>query len=453
MKLRKFKFTLFNEGDTRSIKVKKNIIASFGLKGISILVSFILVPLTLTYISSTKYGLWLTLSSIIGWFGFFDIGLGNGLRNKLAEAFALDDNRLAKTYISTAYAILFIIIGVVYLLILLINPFLNWSTILNAPQEMASELSSVVLIIFTFFSLRFVLNLIGVILTANHLPAYNDIFGTLGNVIALAAIYIITKISQGSLLYISIIYSSVPVLVLIGGSIFFFRKRYKKIKPSLTFVNLKYFNSLMGLGLNFFILQIAAIIIFSTDNFIITKFLGSTEVTPFNIAFKYFGIPIMAFSIITTPYWSAFTHANALIDIGWIKSAFKKLIRLWLFLIVLIIIMLIFSNSFYLFWIGDIIHVPFILSAFMALYAILISFNSIFVSYVNGIGKLKLQIYEAIVAMIINIPVSVFFAVNLGMGSTGVILGTIISLIPGTFLIPIQSFKLISGKAKGIWNK
>jgi len=453
MKLREFILTLINKGNPRSIKVKKNIIASFGLKGISILVSFLLVPLTLTYLSPTKYGLWLTLSSIIGWFGFFDIGLGNGLRNKLAEAFAIDDNRLAKTYISTTYAILFIIIGVVYLLILFINPFLDWSTILNAPPEMASELSSVVLIIFTFFSFRFVLNLIGVILTADQLPAYNNIFGTLGNVIALAAIYIITKISQGSLLYVSIIYSSVPVFVLIGGSIFFFRKKYKKIKPSLTFVNFKYFKPLMGLGLKFFILQIAAIIIFSTDNFIITKFLGPIEVTPYNIAFKYFGIPIMVFSIIMTPYWSAFTNANVLKDISWIKNVFKKLIKLWLLLIVVTIIMLLFSNSFYLFWIGDIVHVPFMLSAFMALYAILMSWNSIFVNYVNGVGKLKLQIYEAIVGMIINIPISIFFAVNLGMGSTGVILGTITSLTIGTVLIPIQTFKLISGKAKGIWNK
>ena len=115
--------------------------------------------------------------------------------------------------------------------------------------------------------------------------------------------------------------------------------------------------------------------------------------------------------------------------------------------------MLIFSNSFYLFWIGDAIYIPFQLSALMAIYAILMNWSSIFTNYINGVGKLRLQIYEAIFAMIINIPISIFFAVNLGMGSGGVITGTIISLIAGTFLTPIQTFKLISGKAKGIWNK
>ena len=95
-------------GHSRSIRAKKNIFASFGLKGISILISFFLVPLVLNYIDITKYGIWLTLSSIIGWFGFFDIGLGNGLRNKFAEAIAKGQKELARIYVSTTYAILFI---------------------------------------------------------------------------------------------------------------------------------------------------------------------------------------------------------------------------------------------------------------------------------------------------------------------------------------------------------
>jgi len=112
-------------GHERSLKAKKNILASFGLKGISIVISFLLVPLTLNYIDVTRYGIWLTLSSIISWFGFFDIGLGSGLRNKFAEAIAKDQKELARTYVSTTYAVLLIIVGIVFLLFLIINPFLN----------------------------------------------------------------------------------------------------------------------------------------------------------------------------------------------------------------------------------------------------------------------------------------------------------------------------------------
>ena len=99
-----------NKGHDRSVKAKKNIFASFIIKGCNIAISLVLVPLTIHYVNPTQYGIWLTLSSIIGWFAFFDIGFGNGLRNKFAEAIAKDDHQLARIYLSTTYAILSIII-------------------------------------------------------------------------------------------------------------------------------------------------------------------------------------------------------------------------------------------------------------------------------------------------------------------------------------------------------
>ncbi|MBC7451263.1 MAG: hypothetical protein H7259_07215, partial [Cytophagales bacterium] len=78
----------FTKGNERSVKAKKNIAFSFIIKGLNIGIGFVLLPLTMHYVNDTKYGVWLTLSSIIGWLGFFDIGFGNGLRNKLAEAIA-----------------------------------------------------------------------------------------------------------------------------------------------------------------------------------------------------------------------------------------------------------------------------------------------------------------------------------------------------------------------------
>ena len=215
----------FTKGHPRSIKAKQNIVASFALKGFSILIIFLLVPLTLNYLNPTKYGLWLTISSILGWFSFFDIGLGNGLRNKLAEAFAVKDYKLAKAYVSTTYVILSLVMAGGFLLFLFINPLLDWSKLLNTQPEMADELSRIVLVVFTFFALRFVLNLIGIILTSDQLPAVNNSFDLLGNLIALVAIYLITKFTHGNLLYISIIYSAAPVLILIIASFYFFNTK------------------------------------------------------------------------------------------------------------------------------------------------------------------------------------------------------------------------------------
>jgi len=445
--------TFFTTGHQRSVKAKKNIFASFGLKGISMLISFLLVPLTLNYLDPTRYGLWLTISSVIGWFGFFDIGLGNGLRNKLSEALTLKDYKLSKTYISTTYAILSLIIVGVFIVFIIVNPFLNWAKLLNTPPEMANELSRIVLIVFAFFTLRFILKLIGIVLTADQMPAVNNSFTPLGDIIALIAIFFATKYSQGNLLYVSVIYSAAPVIVLIIASFYFYNGKYRSIRPSIKSVDFHYFKSLAGLGVKFFILQISCLVIFATDNMIITQLLGPAEVTPYNIAFKYFGIPIMVFTIILTPFWSAYTEAITKNDISWIKSTVRKLVKIWFIMVIGVGLMLIVAKPFYRVWVGDKVHIPFMLSAFMGLYAIISTWNNIFAYFINGVGKIKLQMYYGIIAMIINIPISIFFAKTLNMGSAGVILGTCASLIIGSFFAPIQSWKIIKGNAKGIWNK
>ena len=91
------------QGTDRSVAVKKNIVGSLFVKGCSIIISLLIVPLTLGYVSSDLYGIWLTLSSIIMWLNFFDIGFTLGLKNKLTEAIALGDMQRGKVLVSTTY--------------------------------------------------------------------------------------------------------------------------------------------------------------------------------------------------------------------------------------------------------------------------------------------------------------------------------------------------------------
>lgn len=439
--------------EARSLNAKKNIIVSFVLSGMSILVSFILVPLTLEYLNPTKYGVWLTLSSIIGWLSFFDIGLGNGLRNKLTEALAINDINLAKTYVSTAYATITIIMIVLYIVFLVTLPLLNWSYIFNVPIETVNDLSDVIFVVFTFFSLRLIVKIIGVIFIADQLPAFNNLFEFFGGALSLISISIITKFSKGSLLYISIVYSIAPVLVLILASFYFFKKKYRAIKPSFSKIDFNKFKDLAGLGINFFILQIAVIIIFSTDNMIITQVLGPAAVTPYNISFKYFSIPIMIFSIVVTPFWSAYTDAHAKGDLVWIKKSINRLSQTWVLIFAMVIVMLLASQDFYKFWVGNDHQIPILLSILMGIFAIISTWNNIFAAFLNGLGKIKLQIYYSLFGMIINIPLSVFFAKSMNLGSSGVILATCICLSFGAILAPLQYYKLVNNKAFGIWNK
>ena len=111
--------------DQRTALVRKNILASFLIKGWSALIIYLMVPLTLFTLGQYKNGVWLTISSILVWIDSLDIGLGNGLRNQLAIHMVDNNTKRARETVSSAFFMLvLIIIPVSLLLIALIQNFL-----------------------------------------------------------------------------------------------------------------------------------------------------------------------------------------------------------------------------------------------------------------------------------------------------------------------------------------
>lgn len=443
----------FTKGHERSIKVKQNILASFVLKGISVIVSFLMVPITLNYLNVERYGIWLTLSSIITWFYILDIGLGNGLRNKFAEALAKGNRELAKTYVSTTYAILGIIILAFYFLFLIINPFLNWVKILNTPTDFLNELNLLVFIVITFFCLQFFLRLIGTILIADQKPAMSDLLGVVSSIISLLIIYILTKTTDGSLLYLGSTFTIIPVIVYLLTSIVLFTGKYREFLPSIKYVDFKNGRELYTLGVKFFIIQVSGIIIYSTSNIIITQVLGPAEVTPYNIAYKYFNTVMMFFMIIMTPFWSGFTEAYNKNDTDWIKTTMKKLNIFSFGVIALVLLMILSADVVYKIWVGDQVKVPFLLTLFMGLYVMILCWGAPFVYFINGVGKIKLQLYFSVFQAISFLILAIYFSKYLEYGSVGVISAMCIPMLPTIILWPIQYKRIISNNNTGIWNK
>ena len=128
------------------------------------------------------------------------------------------------------------------------------------------------------------------------------------------------------------------------------------------------------------------------------------------------------------------------------------LLKVWGGIILLLVAMLLASPLVYKIWIGESLDIPFNLSLSMAIYFAILTFNMVFVNFINGIGKLKLQIFTSTISLIINIPLSIFLAKSLDLGTSGVILATCFSLLYAAILRPIQYYKIINNKATGIWN-
>ncbi len=450
-----YAINFFTKGHQRSLEAKKNIIGSLLIKGISIAIGLVLVPLTIDYINPSQYGIWLTLSSMIAWISFFDIGFTHGLRNKFAEAKARGDKEAVKIYISTTYYYISLIFISLWLLLLFINQFISWHQLLNLPAAMETELSQLAMLIFTYFCFQFIFRVINTLLTADQAPAKASMMDMLGQLLSLLLIFLLTKFTKGTLLNLGLSVGVAPVLVLLGANIYFFNTRFKAYAPSLKFVKKEYVKDIMKLGLKFFVLQIAAIIQFETALFLIARYIGPLAVTQYSIAFKYFSVLQMGFTILLSPLWSGVTDAYNSGELEWIRNAVRKYLLILIGFIVLGMIMLAFSGTVYQIWLGkNNVNIDFSISFWLLVFFSTTMFASIFVSVINGIGALHIQFFAAIGASVCFFGLSMLLIRYFHMGIPAVVISSIVSNVFGYIIAPVQFYNIFYKKsAAKIWYR
>tara|TARA_B100000963_G_scaffold326779_1_gene314102 strand:+ start:2257 stop:3618 length:1362 start_codon:yes stop_codon:yes gene_type:complete len=443
--------SLLSKGLTRNSKIKLSLIGLSFIKPLSFLTGALLVPVLLGYLGTVKYGIWLTVYSMIGWTVLFDFGLGNGLRNNLGEALAKNDFVLGRILVSTTLIMLCLFACIIYAVFLLTMPFINWIVILNAPESLEQELKIFIMVIFSFFILRIMTGVIITILFSDQRPALGESINTLADALILVLIYIVTLYTENSLIYVGLVSSSLTAIVPFFVSIILFRHAYSRISPALRYFSSKYVTKLGGQGLQFFVMQISAIIIFSTDNIIITQLFGPAEVVPYNVAHKLFGYMIVVFGIVLTPFWGAYNEAYHQNDLTWLINTLKKMLIVWAIIIVVLFALLSVSDKVYNLWVGDQVVIPRSMSFCMAIFVFMQTFNMIFVTFIFSTGKIRIQTYAALFGAAINLPLSYFFAKILGFGPSGVILATAACGSFNLILAPVQCYKLAHKRAEGIW--
>lgn len=442
----------FTKGDERSLRAKKNITISFICKGITILINFLIVPLTLGYVGKIEYGIWMTISAFIQWFAFFDVGLGNGLRNKMAEALAKNKLETARIYISSVYAIISgiaILLGIAFFIS---ASFISWNKVLNTDILPNQELMSIVLIIFFFFCLGFVLNLLTSVLHALQRNALNDIINLIAQILGLILVLILVKTTHGSLFYLCLLYGSKTVIVMLLASFVLFSRSLKHLKPGIKYVNIREAMPLLNLGVMFFIGQILYLIVNQTSVILVAQFFGPSDVTTFSLAVRYMSITSMVYLMFLAPFLTAFTEAYTKNETGWIKNILHRINQIWLLISLATVGLIFLQKVFFRFWVGNAVTVPLTLTIGLALSGIIASWGATYSLFLNSIGKLRIQIYLLGIQAILFIPLSLLFY-RLGLGLVSTVVAQIIFNVSNAWFMTIQYKKIITQNAMGIWIK
>lgn len=437
--------------ELRTSRLKKNILFSFLIKGWAGIIQLLLVPITLFCLGNYENGIWMTISSILIWIDSLDIGLGNGLRNTLSAQIANNKIEKARESVSSTFFMLaLIIIPICILLILAIN-FLDVYTLLNIEESKVPNLISVLSLSIAIVSATFIFKFIGNVYLALQLPAVNNLLVVSGQTLTLIGIYMLNILNIHSLMLVALCYTAAPLIVFLIAYPITFGHYYPNLKPNIQYFNKFAIANLFNIGMKFFILQVAGVILFASSNALISYFFTPEKVTLYGIAYRYFSITMLLFTVIAAPFWSATTDAYTRKDFDWIKKSMRKLHFLLISLFIILAFMIIFSDPIYHLWVGKSINISLELSASMALYMFIIICSLCYSYILNGIGALKIQLIFTIGAALAYFPIA--YGLSKLLGVCGIVLALSIVNLPGAIANRVQYSKIMNGTAKGFWRK
>lgn len=417
---------------------EKSAIINMVLKPISAVLSFVYTPMLLSYLGDEKYGLWATVLSIITWINFFDVGIGNGLRNLLTKILAEKDEKEAQKAVSTAYIMLSVIAIALLIALTLITLWVNWEHVFSTSIPM----KSVMWITFAFICVNFVLALSNTLLYALHLAEKVSIRNCLVQLANIIGLFIISKYSQGSLVAMAILFGGTSTILYLANSIQVF-KNNQYLVPSLRKFDKSKINDICNIGMKFFVIQIMGLLLFTVDNMLITHYFGPQAATPFSIADKVFNTIYSIFAAFIVPYWSKTTVAIAQNNITWIKKSIEKVAFVGFAFICGYIVVGLFFRPLVNLWLQKNLDFDNGLILVMVLFYVAYTILGVECQFINGIGKINTQLIVYIIIGILNIPLSIILGIGCNMGSVGIRLATTILVIFAVSVLAINLNKII----------
>lgn len=422
--------------DTSEKNINKNIALGLIYKPVSMILSYLYIPVVLTYLGDEKYGVWATVLSVLSWIALFDIGIGNGLRNKLAENFKNYDSLKTRKYVSSAYIMLTAIVMALMTVTVLVFSFINWNDFFKVGSDFDDNLTMVMNISVISMCVSFVLSICKSVYLALQKNHITNLMGLVQQILMLTSVLVLTKCTNGNLVFVAMAYGISNLIVELLFTLNLFRINNDFI-PNKKYFSREEAKATTGLGIQFFIIQIASMVLYATDNIIITQICGPSEVTPYTTANKLFSMITAVFSIMIAPYWSAITVRKADGDIKGIKKAEKKMLRLWgIAAFGCIALTVVFKPVVHIWLHRDMIFQQGLVPL-MAIYAMVYTWNAVYSQIGNGLSLMKVSVIIAVVQSIVNVVASILFGAVLGLDSVGVLMGTIVAMLISSIVMPI----------------
>ena len=408
-------------------------------KGVVLAVSAISIPITVRYFGPENFGVWVTISTALSMLLVLDLGVANSLTNFISEAYARDDRDHAATYTTTALgvvcAISLLLAGIAWW----IWPSLHWDRLFHLSSSAeAPTVGRAVACALAIFLVGLPAGLAPKILGGYQELRAANLFIAIGSLLNLLSIILLVRLHAG---LVALVTASSAALV--GTNllaliwIFFFHKPW--LAPRLKHVQRLAARRMMQSGSEFFILQIAGLVVFNSDNLVVTHYLGPTQVAAYSVAWRLVGYAAIAQTLITPALWPAFSEAFARGDLPWIRRTFHRTMVLTMSIAVAGSLLFAFAGRWIIrMWASRAAVPTEELLLLMCVWVVISTYMNNTATVLVAKGETRLMAWFGLAAAALNLALSIYLVQRIG--APGVILGTTISYL--ALLVGPQTWKV-----------
>lgn len=397
-------------------------------KGAAIATGLIAVPLTIHYLGVERYGLWMTVSSLITMFAFADLGIGNGLVSEVARTQGLGNSRGAAEAVSSAFVVLGLVsvVGVPVFAVLYFQ--VDWPGLFNVSSAIAVREAGPALAVFVgCFLISVPLGIIQRVQMGCQEGYIAGAWATVGQIGSLAAVIAAIRY-EGGLPTLILAMSGVPILATAASAVLLFARQHPELRPRWALVSSRTATRIIKTGGWFFLIQVIVAFHYSADSLIIAHLLGPAEVSRYAVAMKLAVVVPTIVGMWLVPLWPAVSEAAARNDWHWIRRTFNRT-----FLVSIVVVagsalgLVLFGDAIVSAWVGPGIVLGLGLLSGFGLFMLASAMSGPVAMFMNGMGIIRVQVVTSLLMAVVSLWARIHFAPVYGI--TGVIMSNALTQI------------------------
>lgn len=415
-------------------------------RAVTVLISLVTVRLTVEYLGTERYGLWMTITSVVSMLIFADLGIGNGLVNVISEAHGRDDDEAAHRYMSTGF---FALLGIAVLLVgvfVVIYPFISWPRVFNVSSPVAvREAGPAVVVFIVCFLLNLPLDVVQRVQAGYQEGFATNTWRAAGSVLGLASMIAAMRFGCGLPMLILAILGG-QLLGIVGNWIHEFGWTHRRFWPEWAHYDSAAARKILSIGVWFFVGQACAAFVVPVDNIIITQILGPDAVTQYSVPMRLFILISTISSMFVVPLWPAYGESLARGDIHWVRSTYyHSLLYNLLVFAPISLAAAVFGKPIVHLWVGKQIQPTYPLLMGMAVWTVFTVAGSAINACLTGITEVKFQAAVAVAMAAANIVLKILMTKAFGLW--GVIWAAVLVFSLGIPVMAVYTHKRLTRAA------